>query len=140
MDIGQMLTHELLFFGPIILAAIGINVKRAMDRRELNQLVACGRVEEVKGVITGLHQRRKGRYGTAYDFVVSYTTLSGLQLCTVVRSPLSKAKMLPYIGTQVVVIYNPAKPKNAIARVPTVPQSLYPTEEKLRERDEPRLQ
>ena len=140
MDHGRMLLHLLLFFGPFILAAIGINVKRSMDRRELDQLAACGRAEEVKGVITGLHERRKGRYGTAYDFAVSYTTLSGLQLRTVARSPLSKAEKLPYIGTQIVVIYDPAKPKNAIARVPTVPQSLYPTEEKLRERDETRLQ
>ena len=140
MDIGQMLTHELLFFGPIVLVLIVIVAKQARDRRELNQLIACGKAEKVKGVITGVTRRRKGRGSKTYNFVVSYTTLSGLQLRTAVRSPLSTAGKKAYIGAEVTVIYNPAKPKTAIVRVPTVPANLYPTEEKLRERGDPRLQ
>ena len=140
MDHGWMLRDLLLYLSPFLLYCIIYYIKKAADRRELNQLMASGKAGRVKGIISGLKYRKKGLHSGTYDFEISYTVQDGTQLHTAVRSRLSKANKLAYIGTEVEVIYNPSRPKNAIAHVPAVPKRQLPTEEKLRERDDPRLQ
>ena len=129
---GVLVIFIAIFWLIVAIVAIG----KAMEKRELKQCINSGRAETVTDRITGVDI--DGMNNENY-FIVSYTTLGRFPYRINVRSGLRPKYMKEYIGTEVLMYYNPSIPESATANVPTVPKSQLP-KEKLREKDDPRCE
>jgi hypothetical protein len=76
------------------------------------------KVARVQGVIADIKRGPAGRVSDAYFPVVAFRTLEGADIRTVIQQPRIFSR--PKVGTQVTVIYNPAKPATAYIYSPVI--------------------
>jgi hypothetical protein len=100
-------TYRRLMAIALLIVGLALCIGGMASRRRFRRIA---KATSVSGTIVDTEQRFTGRSGASFP-IVDFRTLNGKTMR--VRVPQGKVFLMPRVGKQVQVVYNPARPEEA---------------------------